>query len=582
MADENKIVDSSLDQNPAQIDPKSQDYINNKNLLVNQILQTFIDILPSNYISEVLGPHYTVQFQAIAEQLADLQITLQEELKDSFFDFTRSEYLYQFIGNLVFPDVDETGFPEFDGDLVYREFFSNMVELLLDGSTLSTIKKGLALLSDADFEVIEKAIVARTLQGSAWGFEEQFEFEVNVSYEDGTNFPPNPFQLQQNAIIVLRALKPAHTLYGYRHLFKEAFGPLFEDEVSMKVDAHYYDDLRKFCEGAKSLNGGDRILFGSSGVTVSASNIFEDASQDFITTCTLPGQILYIQGESGGMYEIVQVVSATQIEVLNNFSLNLSDLNWVILEFSGGDTLTDRFLFSDASKDFSNLDDGSILTIHNKLEGDLASTSSNIFSDSNTNFYSFGISSGDILVIPSGNARGSYIVNEITSNTTLTTTSNFTADVSSASYYIKSANTGKYLITEILTLPVITDLTPRTYSTTPSNLSGELVVNNGVIEDVSDIPVDFSTGVSGEILTIDSGPNAGTYRLKTIPGLGGGPIGETSNPSTEVIPAPSIVRLSTRMPEVATDQDYSIDVDRLGVKTPHVVCKEDVSTYFFS
>jgi hypothetical protein len=580
MSDE-KIVQSSLDQNPSQVVPDSQDYINNRRLIVEQILATFIDILPSNYISEVVGPHYTVQFQAIAEQLADLQITLQEELKDSFFDFTRSEFLYQFIGNLVFPDVDETGFPEFDGDLTYRDFFINMVELILDGSTLSTIKKGLALLSDADFEVIEKAIAARGVPGAVWGFDEQFEFEINVSYDDCTDFPPNPFLLQSNAFIVLRALKPAHTIYTYRHLFKDAFDEIFEDEVSMSLDTHHYDDIRKYCDGAKELTGGLRELFGSDGSSVAATDIFEDLTQTFIASCVRPGEVLFLP-EQGLMFEIVQAVSETELQVIPSFDSSYTDLNWVILSSIGGDTLEDRFLFSDPSRDFSGISIGSRLEILNRVEGSSGSIQedSSILTDLTRNFVSLEVSAGDTLVISAGLNRGSYLVTEVLGENQIDLNEILAEDESDVSYYVKSPNTDSYTVKEILTLPVLDDSVERSYETSPTGLSGNLIVENGVIVDKSTIPVDFSTGVSGEIITINDGPNQGNYRLGIIPGLGGGPIGSTSNPSTEVIPAPSLIRIDRRMPEVDTDQPYAITVDRLGVLKPREVCREDVSAFF--
>lgn len=580
MADD-KIVQSSLDQNPSQVVPDSQNYLNNRRLIVEQILATFMDILPSNYISEVVGPHYTVQFQAIAEQLADLQITLQEELKDTFFDFTRSEFLYQFIGNLVFPDVDETGFPEFDGDLTYRSFFISMVELLLDGSTLSTIQKGLALLSDADFEVIEKAIAARQVPGALWGLDEQFEFEINVSYDECTDFPPNPFLLQSNAFIVLRALKPAHTIYTYRHLFRDIFEKIFDDEVSISLDTHHYDDIRKYCDGAKELTGGLRELFGSSGVATTATDIFEDATQTFIGSCVRPGEVLYLPTE-GLMFEIVQATSETQLQVIPSFDFSASDLNWVILSSVGGDTLQDRFLFSDPSRDFSNIAIGSRLEILNRVEGSSgeAQEDSSIFTDLSNDFVALGVSEGDTLVISAGLNRGSYLITEVLSENQIDLNEILPDNESSISYYIKSPNTASYTVKEVLTLPVLDDSVERTYETSPTGLSGNLVVEDGVIVDKSMVPVDFSTGVSGEIITINEGPNQGSYRLGIIPGLGGGPIGSTSNPSTEVIPAPSLIRIDRRMPEVATDQPYSITVDRLGVLKPREVCREDVSIFF--
>jgi hypothetical protein len=282
------------------------------------------------------------------------------------------------------------------------------------------------------------------------------------------------------------------------------------------------------------------------------------------------------------MFEIVQAVSETELQVIPSFDSSYTDLNWVILSSIGGDTLEDRFLFSDPSRDFSGISIGSRLEILNRVEGSSGSIQedSSILTDLTRNFVSLEVSAGDTLVISAGLNRGSYLVTEVLGENQIDLNEILAEDESDVSYYVKSPNTDSYTVKEILTLPVLDDSVERSYETSPTGLSGNLIVENGVIVDKSTIPVDFSTGVSGEIITINDGPNQGNYRLGIIPGLGGGPIGSTSNPSTEVIPAPSLIRIDRRMPEVDTDQPYAITVDRLGVLKPREVCREDVSAFF--
>ena len=581
MAD--KIITSFLDQNPAETEPSNQEFLNKKRLLVEKILATYRDLLPSNYISEVTGPNYLNQFQAIAEQLAVIQITFQEILKDTQFDFTRSDFLYQFLGSLVFPEPDETGFPSIDGDITFRNFLEQMVLLLIEGAKLTTIEKGLELLTDADIQIIEKSIAARTTPNSIWGLDEQFEFEINVSSNGGTEFPDNPFLLQSNAFIVLRALKPAHTLYTYRHLFKEVFGALFEDTFTLDFTNHYYDDKRKYCDGAKSLTGGERLLFSTLGSGTLGSDLFEDLTVDFFASNIKSGNVLIIsEGTSEGAYEIVQVQDSTHLLLNSTLPSTFSGVNWVVLNSSGGDTLSDQYLFSDPTRDFSSIKPFSLLKILSLAEGSSASVTaaSSTFTDLSTNFISLGVISGDTLHISAGLNRGAYTVSSVVSETELTLTTLFASTEAGVSWFIKSPNTGDYKILDIISVPVPDDSTERTYTTYPTGLAGSLTVADGIFTDVSTIPVDFSTAVSGEILTIASGPNEGSYRLNIIPGGDGGFVGTTSVFSSEVIPSPSIVRVDRRMPVVAEGQSYSISVDRLGVQTPKKVCREDVSLFF--
>ena len=99
-------------------------------------------MLPSNYVSQVRGPFYTLQFQSVAEQIAKIQLSAQEVLADNDFDFTRSEFLYQIMGILVNPNYENDTF-RFDTDLELRDFLRRMIILLLNGSRKATIQQGL-------------------------------------------------------------------------------------------------------------------------------------------------------------------------------------------------------------------------------------------------------------------------------------------------------------------------------------------------------------------------------------------------------------------------------------------------------
>ena len=313
----------------------------------------------------------------------------------------------------------------------------------------------------SDIEVIEKSVVTRLLgDKSGYGPEEQFSFEINVSriaetVEIGVDivdlgddpddeepldlygFPEvDPFVLQENVRLVMRALKPAHTVYEYRHLFKDAFGQLFVDEVSWRMDNYYYADVRKYCLGCKAVFG-------------------------------------------------------TQ-----------------------GETLTDRSLFTDPNRDFGSISVGATLTVE----------------------------TGPNAISPT-----------------------------------ELGHVGLYRVKDVLVFPLGDDATARAYTTTPTGLSGTVTITDGVLED----PVqDFAAADEGEMMVISEGPNAGTYRLKTLSGVNGGPVGFAAGPSTRVQAAPSILRLEERMPESVTGQEYMVVVDRLGIQVPRVVTNEDASLFF--
>jgi len=131
----------------------------------------------------------------------------------------------------------------------------------------------------------------------------------------------------------------------------------------------------------------------------------------------------------------------------------------------------------------------------------------------------------------------------------------------------------------VLFFPVGDDATPRAYTTSPSSLAGFATVSGDEITDTSQ---DWSAANYGELLTFTEGPNAGTYRLKTLVGNDGGPIGApyATGPADTVRIAPSILRIQYYMPESGPVEGYSVTVDRLGIQEPHLVTGEDVSRQF--
>lgn len=416
----------SLAQNPAPSPESGQDFTDKVREQTSAIMAQFMSVLPSNYVSRVNGPFYTLQFQAAAEQLAAFQITAQEVMKDTSYDYTRTEFLWGVLGSLVFPGATkQSGVPTVTGDVSYRNFLKKMVLLLLRGATPDVVEEGAGLLTEAEVSLLERFIEAKQ-PGSAFTIDDQFFIDLLV--ENDNAFPDAPFVLQENVRIILQALKPAHVLYGYSHLFQDALGPLFTEDTSWDLSSYYYDDVRRFSYGAREIRGTD------------------------------------------------------------------------------GQTLSGRTIFSDSSRSFDN------------------------------------VQAGGLLHVTSG------------------------------------PNEGYYRIREVTTFPAPTDATARSYTTSPTGLSGKATVTSNVITDTAQ---DFGVAVEGEVFTFGSGPNAGSYRLEVLLGADGGPVGVASGPATQVRPAPSMLRLETRMPSAVTGQSYVVDVDRLGRRVSKAILGEDVSEQFY-
>lgn len=325
-------------QNPAPFDLRGQIDKDRVKSLADQIVQVFLNSLPSNYVSQTKGPYYVQQFQAAAEELARIQVLLADAYEDSDYDFTRTEVLFQFLATLVFPDAGKDGLPQVDGDLTYRQFLKRMVALLLQGSTEVTLVSGIEALTDATVTILEK-VKHLADKGTAYTLADQFTFEVFVEkiartlattalsvtthyhpvtvnalgvgtagapvYASGSGpdhahsivdfvvvdsngtgqalhthdllsqFPDLPIVLQKNVALVLQALDPAATLYEYRNLFRENLRGLVTDQLTQfDLEANYYEDFRHDCTGVKAITG-------TNGLVGADPYLFHDPSLSF-------------------------------------------------------------------------------------------------------------------------------------------------------------------------------------------------------------------------------------------------------------------------------------------------------------
>lgn len=139
---------------------------------------------------------------------------------------------------------------------------------------------------------------------------------------------------------------------------------------------------------------------------------------------------------------------------------------------------------------------------------------------------------------------------------------------------------GSYGVRGVAVYPYGDDPLPRPYTTSPTGLTGTVTVEGGALVDAAQ---DWALAVADELLTIASGPNAGTYRLATLVGEHGGPLGSpvATGPATRVLPAPSLLRLDRRAPAVGGPYAYTVGVDRLGTQAITTLT-EDVSEQFWT
>ncbi len=237
------------------------------------IFTALLNLLPSNYISAIQGPNYTVELKAVAVELAKLELALEDVNLDRDFTHTRSEFLYSIIGYLVF--LNNRLPPLEFNDEAFRNFLLTLIKVYFQGSIPASIKEAVGLFVNEDYPVLENFLLVR--QGaSGLDISDQFGFQINI--ETTGTFPPDIFDLQTSFRIVLDIIRPAHTLFRIRFIFDDDYQPndtigKIVDAMKWRLSTYYYEDFRSYWEGFK-----DRDPVGKK---TNAHVALEDHSGDF-------------------------------------------------------------------------------------------------------------------------------------------------------------------------------------------------------------------------------------------------------------------------------------------------------------
>jgi len=238
------------------------------------IFTNLLNLLPSNYVSAIQGPNYTLELKAVAIELAKIELALEEIDLDRDFNHTRSEFLYSIIGYLVFLNGRlPAGLG--DNDEEFRTFLLSLIRIYFQGSIPQSIKDATDLFLTGDFEVLENFLLVRA-GVNGLDISDQFGFQVNV--DTGGVFPESVFEIQSSLNTIIDIIRPAHTLYRVRYIFTDDYNPNDPqgevlDAFRWRMSNYYYDDLRSYWSGIK-----DRDRLGKK-ENCQVSN--EDHSADF-------------------------------------------------------------------------------------------------------------------------------------------------------------------------------------------------------------------------------------------------------------------------------------------------------------
>lgn len=321
---------------PSSFDFEGQAFLNRVEEVKSQLFETFLASLPSNYVSKTLGPNYTLQYEVVLDQIARYHVILESFNEQYFYDTMSPETMLSELGRAVFPDLSREPLTV-NGDVTYREFLKKMLRLLLQGSKIEVLREGVSLLTEAQIDVIE-GYLKNPVSG------EQFNLILEVHKGDYSEFPENPVATQNNVGVIIKALKPAHVIYEYRHVFKEILeGVISSEEDSYVLESYHYEDARHNFQAY-------REIVGTSGWFVQG-NVFRATTSDLINVEPNISRL----SVDGKEYLITEAFSFIDDSTPRAYSTSISGLEGTGV-FEGG-------VFTDSSADFKVLQEGETLEI---------------------------------------------------------------------------------------------------------------------------------------------------------------------------------------------------------------------------
>jgi hypothetical protein len=252
------------------------------------VFTTLLNLLPSNYVSAVQGPNYTIALKAVAVELARIELALEDVNSDYCFAnpqatnpnlpaqaTTRSDFLYSIIGYLVLVNGEIP--PLQWNDASFKQFLVNLIRIYFQGSIPASMVDVVNLFYSGNVTVTEDFLLVRA-GAAGYDISDEFTFQIDITAPPGGGFPPNVFENDTATRLVLDLVRPAHTLYTIRYIFTDTYIPndvfhVVLDALKMSLGAYYYDDFRSYWVGIRNR---DRL-----GRKVNMAVTGEDHTKDF-------------------------------------------------------------------------------------------------------------------------------------------------------------------------------------------------------------------------------------------------------------------------------------------------------------
>lgn len=283
-------------------------------LRANEILTTLRALLPSNYISDILGPNYTVFQNALAKESARLRLTGEDISLDNFYKFVRPEFLYRNLGYLIHGQEVKYSIPSSFSDKKYREFLLGILSSLLRGSTPESIEQGAEVFTEGDVKIIELFLQSIARQpNSNLDISDQFMWRMDV--EVGDIFDSRTVdlvELHKGLTFFSEIIRPAHTLFDIRFI-------LTEDLKIGQQGCQILLDEDGFLQAGSILIDSTITQTTKSGINDNkVVGIIDAIIDDFIFVANVPIKVLYttdIQDVYGRPFRLLDLEEGMGVEI---------------------------------------------------------------------------------------------------------------------------------------------------------------------------------------------------------------------------------------------------------------------------
>jgi len=284
--------------------------------------------LASNYRATIPSPEYAKFLRSISFELAKLTVGLEELSADIDFGEVRPEFLFQTVAYYIFRDGD---LPDLElSDEGFREFLLTILEIFFQGSTPESIRDAVRLFTEENFTLKENFVEARS-PTSPLDISDQFGFTVEFDLQNG-QFPPDLFTLQDNINLLIKIVKPAHTLFTVSYLFQDDYsGPVDDDgnvaldDVSLALVDRRYDDVRRYCKGMAGWSASTG--FGTLG---SLFTFRDEAVSSPLSSVRVGATLTITSGPNTGVYRVTGNVDDDAVTITPRLKEPETDIEYKI------------------------------------------------------------------------------------------------------------------------------------------------------------------------------------------------------------------------------------------------------------